>query len=241
MGLIDDCQTYFGTNCLYNVLLVDKRASEDELKKAYRKASLLLHPDKADDSEKETATRKFQTLSKIYCILSDPEKRVTYDETGCIDDENAFEPDKDWESYWRLLFPKITEEQIDNFLKKYNGSEEEKEDLKSCYMQFEGDMSKVSECLIGYNIDDEDRYYQILNDLIQKNEIPKFPKFVNETAQKRLTRRKRFKKEAAEAEKMKKEMGLDQGLVVAIANRATERRNQFDDMMKNLEAKYAKK
>ena len=52
------------------------------MKKAYRKLSIKVHPDKAAPSEQESATKKFQTLSQIYAILSDHDKRAIYDESG---------------------------------------------------------------------------------------------------------------------------------------------------------------
>ncbi|VFQ70001.1 unnamed protein product [Cuscuta campestris] len=60
----------------YDILGVSKSASEDELKKAYRKAAMKNHPDKGGDPE------KFKELSQAYEVLSDPEKREIYDEYG---------------------------------------------------------------------------------------------------------------------------------------------------------------
>lgn len=56
------------------------------VKKGYHKTSLAVHPDRVGPAEKEVATKKFQTLGKIYTILSDKNKRAVYDETGryCI-------------------------------------------------------------------------------------------------------------------------------------------------------------
>lgn len=52
------------------------------MKKAYYKQSLKVHPDRVTEGEKEEATEKFQTLGKVYSVLSDKEKRKIYDETG---------------------------------------------------------------------------------------------------------------------------------------------------------------
>jgi len=53
------------------------------VKKAYYKASLLYHPDKAPaDGDKSESTEKFQVLSKVYTILVDKDKRDVYDDSG---------------------------------------------------------------------------------------------------------------------------------------------------------------
>ena len=64
----------------YDVLGVSKSANKDELKKAYRKLAMKYHPDRnPDDSQ---AAEKFKELSEAYEILSDDQKRQTYDNFG---------------------------------------------------------------------------------------------------------------------------------------------------------------
>jgi len=65
----------------YNVLGIDKKASESEIKKAYRKLALKWHPDKNPDNKDEAAS-KFQEISEAFEVLSDPEKRKNYDQFG---------------------------------------------------------------------------------------------------------------------------------------------------------------
>lgn len=61
----------------YNVLGVAKSASQDEIKKAYRKLAHKHHPDKSGGDEE-----KFKEINSAYQILSDPEKRSQYDQYG---------------------------------------------------------------------------------------------------------------------------------------------------------------
>ncbi|XP_059314957.1 dnaJ protein homolog [Lycium ferocissimum] len=60
----------------YEILGVNKNATEDEIKKAYRKAAMKNHPDKGGDPE------KFKELAQAYEVLSDSQKREIYDQYG---------------------------------------------------------------------------------------------------------------------------------------------------------------
>ncbi|KAF7132925.1 hypothetical protein RHSIM_Rhsim09G0140700 [Rhododendron simsii] len=64
----------------YEILGVSKSASQDDLKKAYRKAAIKNHPDKGGDPEKVQSF--FKELAQAYEVLSDPEKRDIYDQYG---------------------------------------------------------------------------------------------------------------------------------------------------------------
>ena len=64
----------------YEVLGVDKNATADEIKKAYRKKAIQYHPDK-NPGDKE-AEEKFKEAAEAYEVLSDPQKRQRYDQFG---------------------------------------------------------------------------------------------------------------------------------------------------------------
>ncbi|MBR0109071.1 MAG: molecular chaperone DnaJ [Bacteroidales bacterium] len=69
----------------YEVLGLQKGASEDDIKQAYRKAALKWHPDRwvnGTDAEKKTAEEKFKEASEAYSVLSDKDKRAKYDQFG---------------------------------------------------------------------------------------------------------------------------------------------------------------
>ncbi len=80
----------------YEVLGIQKGASEDDIKQAYRKAALKWHPDRwvsGTDAEKKTAEEKFKEASEAYSVLSDPQKRAKYDQFGFAGVDGAAGPD----------------------------------------------------------------------------------------------------------------------------------------------------
>lgn len=64
----------------YNILEVDRAATQDEIKKSYRKLSKKYHPDKAGDDKE--SVEKFKEIAEAYEILSDEQKRKNYDQYG---------------------------------------------------------------------------------------------------------------------------------------------------------------
>jgi len=65
----------------YKELGVSKSASQDEIKKAYRKLALKYHPDR-NPSDRKKSEERFKKISEAYAVLSDPEKRKQYDSFG---------------------------------------------------------------------------------------------------------------------------------------------------------------
>ena len=64
----------------YKILNVDRKASKDDIKKAYRKLALKFHPDRNPGDKK--AEDNFKEINEAYQVLSDPEKRSRYDQLG---------------------------------------------------------------------------------------------------------------------------------------------------------------
>ena len=136
----------FAGQSVYAVLGVDRDATAEVIKKAYRRMALSCHPDL---NKSPTATAEFQYLSRCHELLSDPAKRKRYDASGCMDGAaaeedmmGAAEASEDAYEYWRSIFPKISTDDIDSYREKYIGSDEEQQDLIAAYKQYHGDLQR---------------------------------------------------------------------------------------------------
>lgn len=89
----------------YKILGVGKNATDDEIKKAYRKRALIHHPDRhanSTDDEKKEQEKKFKEVGQAYSVLSDPQKKARYDSGHDIDETGAdFDPT---EAFQRFFF-----------------------------------------------------------------------------------------------------------------------------------------
>src|ERR671938_335068 len=66
----------------YTVLGVTKNASDEDIKKAYRKLAMKHHPDRNQGDDAKKAEDKFKEAKEAYEMLSDPQKRAAYDQYG---------------------------------------------------------------------------------------------------------------------------------------------------------------
>ena len=82
----------------YKILGVERSASEDDIRKAFRKLARQYHPDVAKN--KKEAEEKFKEINEANEVLGDPEKRKKYDALGANWKQGAeFRPPPGWESF----------------------------------------------------------------------------------------------------------------------------------------------
>ncbi|MDD5422892.1 MAG: molecular chaperone DnaJ [Candidatus Omnitrophica bacterium] len=74
----------------YEVLGISKGASADEIKRAYRNLALKYHPDRVTADKKKEAEEKFKEISEAYEVLTDEQKKATYDQYGHAGVDNSF-------------------------------------------------------------------------------------------------------------------------------------------------------
>ncbi|CAN4109113.1 unnamed protein product [Withania somnifera] len=217
---------------LYEILGVETTASQQEIKKAYYKLALRLHPDKNPDDEE--AKEKFQQLQKVISILGDEEKRALYDQTGCVDDADLAGDVENLKEFFQAMHPKITEADIEKFEANYRGSESERTDLIDLYKKYKGKMTRLFCSMICSDTKlDSHRFKDILDEAIAAGEIKttkayeKWAKEVSDTKPPTspLRRRQKSKKEPDD-------------LYAIISQRQNERRGKMNSMFSSLVSKY---
>ncbi|KAI3801367.1 hypothetical protein L1987_29471 [Smallanthus sonchifolius] len=218
---------------LYEILGVEKTASQQEIKRAYHKLALRLHPDKNPGDE--DAKEKFQHLQKVISILGDEEKRALYDQTGCVDDaELAGDVVQNLKDFFRSMYKKVTEADVEEFESNYRGSESEKNDLIDLYKKYKGHMNRLFCSMLCSDPKlDSHRFKDILDEAISAGELKstkayqKWGKQVSETKPPTnpLQRRGKSKKESDD-------------LYAIISQRQGERKGRVDAMFSSLVSKY---
>lgn len=246
----------------YEVLSLERNATLDQIKSAYRKSALKHHPDKATPENQSSAKEKFHEIAFAYAILSDPVRRKRYDETGSTSEAVVDSEGFSWTEFYAAQYQDaISEEAIEAFREKYKGSEEEKEDLLAAYEEFEGDMDGVYESvMLSDVIEDDERFRKIIDEAIEQGEVEAYKNYTRETKKSRQQRQKNAKKEEKEADELAKELGVydklrrtgkgkkggkkedDQaGLAALIQRNQKNRMNMFDQLAEKYGAKPEKK
>ncbi|KAK0541850.1 hypothetical protein OC844_007949 [Tilletia horrida] len=216
---------------LYGVLGVEEKATEDEVKKAYRRLALRYHPDKVLSLNKTTngggssstsdapttaedASRRFQQLGFAYAVLSNAARRERYDRSGRTDELGLGEDGEefDWNEYFKTVWTgEVTGKTLDEFKKKYQGSDEEVEDIRDAYEETDGSFAKLfeyvpcSEVLV-----DSQRFIDIVEQEISAGKLKRTKEWDRSSKDKsgRAALEKKARAEASEAEEYAKELGI---------------------------------
>ena len=83
----------------YEVLGVGRQATQEEIKKAFRRLARQYHPDVNKNPDAEA---RFKEINEAYEVLSDPEKRAVYDRFGHAGPQAGFGGSGDFQRLWRL-------------------------------------------------------------------------------------------------------------------------------------------
>ncbi|KAI0190315.1 hypothetical protein F4808DRAFT_453886 [Astrocystis sublimbata] len=244
----------------YEVLRLERTATADQVKAAYRKLALKNHPDKVSEDQKQKAHETFQSIAFAYAVLSDPARRKRYDETGSTSESIVDADGFSWSDFYREQFrDAISNDAIEKFAAQYKGSDEERDDVLVAYEENEGDMDAIYETVMLSNVlEDDERFREIIDHAIAKKDVPVFKAYAKETKKSRQARIKAAQSEATEAEDYAKELGIHDKLfgdkkekgkgkgkggktessedqLAALIRRNQQTRGSFLD---NLEAKY---
>ena len=98
----------------YEVLGVPKDATEEQIRKAYKKLAIRWHPDKNPDNRKQ-AEEKFKEIGEAYSVLSDPKKRNEYDNGGFSFADFGFNEDFNPMEIFKSFFKKHGKGEKDEF------------------------------------------------------------------------------------------------------------------------------
>ncbi|KAI5072391.1 hypothetical protein GOP47_0012497 [Adiantum capillus-veneris] len=220
---------------LYEVLGVERTATHEEIRKAYHRLALRLHPDKNPGDQ--NAKEKFQALQDVIAVLGDPEKRKVYDETGSTEDaELSNEVVQGLYQFFKAVFKPVTEDDIEEFAASYQGSESETQDLKNLYTKCKGNMDIVFDRLMCSDPQqDSHRFMDLINEAISAGELKEYDVY-------KRWAKKIAKKPRPVAQKRPKRgktsEGSEASLFAIISNRQKQR-NSMDSLAAALEAKYS--
>ena len=209
---------------LYKLLGVKRNASNEEIKKAFRRLVFLYHPDK--NKNDPNAAEKFIVMSRAYKILSNEQSRKIYDETGEYEEE--YHEDINFSESINYFRKKLNIKDINDYEMKYKGSKEEEQDLISLYNDNNGDISEILENIPYSNNQDIKRFVKIYENLFKKNILKRNPKYEQSKNQIILLKKNKIEEKEAEEilEKLKNSIAPKQ------------KKRNFNDFLSDLGKKF---
>lgn len=154
---------------------------------------------------------------------------------------------RDGASFWRDVFDRVSLEKLDELAAGYRHTAEETADLCKHYTACKGDLGKVMDLMIFSTAEDEPRFRETLQSLIDAGQLLPYRAFTAEPAAKKRARDRKAAREAREAEESALELGLrsqpgDLGaLRSALALRDATRKSDFGNMLESLEDRFGGK
>lgn len=222
---------------LYELLGLTKDASQDDIKKAYRKLAIQCHPDKSKEADAQV---KFQRLQDVYAILGDADKRKIYDETGSMSDELSSTDFDQLKAFFRGQFKAVTEEEIEAFSNSFRGSEEERQDVLSWFSRSKGDMNQVfRNVMLSDPEKDSHRFADLVESAFASGEAKKSKAFADWVKQVRKTPRPSNEPKAKAKETTAGASTAASGSSSALVN--PKRAKEMETLFDALEQKYASK
>ncbi|EPE08970.1 hypothetical protein F503_04557 [Ophiostoma piceae UAMH 11346] len=194
----------------YAVLGIDRAATADQVRSAYRKAALRSHPDKVAPEKRDEAHAQFQEVAFAYAVLSDAARRKRYDETGSTAESVVDSEGFSWSDFYRSAFADaVNPNAIEAFSAKYKHSDEEHDDVLKAYARYKGNMDGVYEAVMLSDVlEDDDRFRKIIDDAIAAGDVKAFARYTGETAAAKRARKAAASSESLEAEEYAKELGV---------------------------------
>ncbi|CAM9021687.1 unnamed protein product [Wickerhamomyces anomalus] len=235
----------------YETLQVQQSATEQDIKKSYRKLCLLHHPDKLinkTDNEIAQSKLQFEKIQFAHMILSNVDKRTRYDKTGSLEEIDS-DASFDWFEYFTNIKAEITQESIMKDKSEYQGSSDEEEDIIEMWLENNGDFLNLFETIPHTEITwgDESRLFNKITGLINDGVIESTKNWeIYQKNRKNLFKNllKSLKDESKEAEELQKELLKDKKIDTEDdLKQLIQKRNagRIDDLISNLEAKYGAK
>ena len=140
----------------YDVMGVAREATQDDIKKAYRKLARKYHPDVSKEAEAEA---QFKSLGEAYAVLKDPEKRAAYDQLGSQwQGGQDFQPPPGWDQNFEF--------RGDGFSATGEGDADFSEFFSSLFGQMGGGGPQRATGRGGFQMQGEDHHAKILIDVL---------------------------------------------------------------------------